>query len=318
MEDVQAQQQMRTARNLVRHATFEAAAADEDPGLYKTRKHQRKSQPYRPHASGGVQLSIFQEFIIYMMFLRRGFACDYLALKFFGSNGAPALRQMRSVLVTWSCAVHGILRDSDWWVYPKDMHKLSSKAFALAREVLAVADCTNVNCQGSDVSELIRQQLFSSYYKHCCGKYCVACSVIGGCVACSTGMGGPAGDHQCILAAGLMSVEKWRVGEGEPRAKLLYDAGVSSRTRVAAKAVRCDLELSGTTRNSAKSNLSYDQRAKNFRVSSLRIRVENFIGIVKNHFKVLGTLFSINDLPIMDKVVFTCFMMHNFKKPIIN
>jgi hypothetical protein len=47
------------------------------------------------------------------------------------------------------------------------------------------------------------------------------------------------------------------------------------------------------------------------------VRVENFIGIVKQRFKILGHTFSVNDLPIMDKVVYLCFMLHNFGSVII-
>ena len=53
-------------------------------------------------------------------------------------------------------------------------------------------------------------------------------------------------------------------------------------------------------------------------MSSLRIRVENFIGIVKQRFKIMGTVTPIADIGMMDKIVYLCFTLHNFGPPIIN
>ena len=94
-----------------------------------------------------------------------------------------------------------------------------------AETILAISDCTNVNTESSDVSELIRQQLYSLYYKHTCAKYNITISRIGGVTCCSPGQGGPASDHTCMEKAGLFEEKKWEVGEGKTWASLLYDAG---------------------------------------------------------------------------------------------
>jgi hypothetical protein len=135
---------------------------------------------------------------------------------------------------------------------------------------------------------------------------------------CARGQGGPADDHQCMVSGGdIFAEQKWTPEAGEPWSKLLYDAGVSRRTKTVAQAAKCDLLTSGIVRNSAKSSLSAIQRKRNFETSSLRIRVENFIGIVKQRFKILTKVHSNRDLPIMDKLVYVCFMLHNFGTPII-
>ena len=144
----------------------------------------------------------------------------------------------------------------------------------------------------------------------------MAVSKIGGCTAVSSGLGGPAGDHQCMEAAGLFEEKRWQRTTG-PEPKLLYDAGVSAKTKTVARAVKCNLITSGIKRNSKASTLSGVQRGTSFRVSSLRIRVENFIGIVKQRFRILGTILPVSDLGIMDKIVYACFMLHNFGHPII-
>jgi len=48
----------------------------------------------------------------------------------------------------------------------------------------------------------------------------------------------------------------------------------------------------------------------------MRIRVENFIGIVKRRFKILTSIVQIEDLGMLDKIVYTCFM-HNFGPPVV-
>lgn len=213
--------------------------------------------------------------------------------------------------------MYEILTTEKWWLHPKDKHRAKSKAFSSEEDVLVISDCTNVDCEGSGLSELVEQQFYSPYYKSCCGKYNVCCSQVGGCVLVSPGMGGPASDHACMVAAGLFESDKWKVDEGEPWPQLLYDAGVSAPTKTAAKLVGCDLVSSGYVRTNAKNTLSYQQRTSNYNISSLRMRVENFIGIIKNRFQLLRTTIQSEDIGMMDELVYLCFMLHNFGTPII-
>ena len=45
--------------------------------------------------------------------------------------------------------------------------------------------------------------------------------------------------------------------------------------------------------------------------------MENFIGIVKQRFRVLSRIHTNSDIPVTGKVVYVCFMLHNFGFPII-
>jgi hypothetical protein len=207
----------------------------------------------------------------------------------------------------------------DWWLAPDEAKELTSTAFAdeRAKDMTKVVDCTGFNCQAGDASELLRPQLYSPYYKSCCGKFCVTMSRVGGCESCSPGMGGPAGDHTVMEADGLFSPEKWKVPVGTSRAQLLYDAGVTTRTKTAAMLAGFEVVTSGIVRKSKLNPLSHIQRSHNFKVSSIRIRVENFIGIVKQRFRILGRPLALADLGMMDRIFYTCFMLHNFGNPIV-
>jgi hypothetical protein len=180
-----------------------------------------------------------------------------------------------------------------------------------------VSDCTNFDCEGSDVNEMTNTQLYSIYYGSTCGKGCVSMSRVGGTVNCGEMMGGPAGDHKAMKAAGLFDPEKWKVGEGERKPQSLYDAGVTAKTKTAAMAAGFVCVTSGIVRKSAKSHLSAIQRSSNFRTASMRIRVENFIGIVKMRYQILKTPLAMSDLGLMNRIFYTCFMLHNFGRPII-
>lgn len=105
--------------------------------------------------------------------------------------------------------------------------------------------------------------------------------------------------------------------EGKPWVQMLWDAGVGGPTRTACLLAGCDLQTSGVKRNSAKNTLSFQQRAGNFKTSSKRIRVENYIGIVKGRFQILGSTLPLTDLGHMDKIVKSCFLLHNFGPQII-
>ena len=74
----------------------------------------------------------------------------------------------------------------------------------------------------------------------------------------------------------------------------------------------CMLETSGVIRDSSKVAPSAVQRMTNFEISRFRIRVENFIGAVKQRFKILGKTLPIEDLALSDRIVQTCFLMYNF------
>ena len=278
------------------------------------RKPKKSRHRYKPSACGNIQLNYFQEFVIYMQFIRQGMDKGQLAMKWFGRKGRNEMARIRSIICTWAAFLFEVLKAEDWWLYPASLNFLKSKTFDCdeGEDVLSVADCTNMNCENSEVSELIRQQLYSMYYKHTCGKFCVAMSRVGGCVAVSPGMGGPANDHECMAAAGLFDPEKWKVEPGESPKKLLYDAGVTHETKTAARKAGFLLITSGDKRKSAKSKFSYQRRWRKYRVSTLRIRVENMIGIVKQKFKILQHVLPIADIGMMDKIVFTCFMLHNF------
>ena len=309
----------RLVKKTTRTDSFRAAAKGDDPKPVPRKATSRTSYAYKPHTHNGVSLSVFQEFLVYMIFLRRGLEKSLLADKFFGSSSKPSLKCINSIIRTYASAVYEILSVEKWWLSPGDIDRAKSKAFAdeFAQQILTIADCTNFNCEGSDMLELIRQQLYSIYYSHECGKYCVGVSKIGGCTVVSPGQGGPASDHQCMEAAGLFDKEKWAVEQGSPEAALLYDAGVSAKTKTLASSVGCSLVTSGMVRKSKASNLSGLQRSTNFNASSLRIRVENFIGILKQRFQILGKILQVSDLGIMDKIVFACCMLHNFGPPII-
>jgi hypothetical protein len=118
-------------------------------------------------------------------------------------------------------------------------------------------------------------------------------------------------------AGGLFEPTKYEVKEGAPLPLHLYDNGVSKRTKAASLDAKFELATSGVVRNSALETLSFQQRQGNFGCSALRIRVENFIGIVKQRFRILRTVIHMDDIGMMDKIVWLCFMLHNFNGPII-
>jgi hypothetical protein len=50
----------------------------------------------------------------------------------------------------------------------------------------------------------------------------------------------------------------------------------------------------------------------------MRIRIENFIGILKQRYKILNSTIVTEDIGIMDEIFFTCCMLQNFGYPTIN
>jgi hypothetical protein len=317
VEEVLAEMKKHDRKHLNRNEEFRnvVSGGERRPVLVKETK--RTPRAYKPHSHAGVCMSVFQEFLLVMGWIRRGTCKLELALKWLGSMDDDATETVRCIIRTWVCALYEIVSKEKWWLLPKDNHRASSSAFADQEDELSIADCTDVKYNNSNISELIGQQLYSPYYKSTCGKYAVACSRIGGATFVSPGMGGPASDHDCMMLGGLFENWRWATAPGAPRCACLYDAGVSQKIKTVARAANCHMKTSGIVRNSKQSPLSAVQRSGNFGCSSRRMRVENFIGIVKQRFKVLGHKFSVSDLPLMDKVVYLCFMLHNFGSVII-
>ena len=282
------------------------------------RKETNHRKRYKPHGVDGVKLTLFQEFCIYMMYLKLGLRTDVLADRWLGNANARTMERIEGVLKTWCAAVYKILKAQTLWLKPEFRDRVKSVAFSNSPNVLCIADCTKVLTESSQQDELIRQQLYSLYYGHTCAKYCVVCSPIGGTLACSYGMGGPADDYVCLDAAGLFEEDKWQVPKGEPKPVMQYDAGATSKTRSRLLHAGCHLETSGSRRATSDTLLSLSGRFGRRKVSGQRMRVENFICIVKNRFQVLKEVISMNRLGMVDKIVYTCFVLHNFANPIIN
>ena len=315
LEEVEREMKKAADKRLGRNGAFRLAAEGVDVDLFKTKPAKRALSSYKPHGD----LNVWQEFIMCMIWIRRGLDKDIIAEKFLGATGKNENKMVNSVLRTWVAALYEFLRVEEWWMYPDEAKELHSMAFSgpEATDFTKVGDCSNVNCEAGDVDELLRPQLWSTYYNNPCGKYLFVMSKIGGTELVSPGMGGPASDHEVMEASGLYDKTLWAVPGSTWTPQMLYDAGVTHRTKTAARAVGFKMNTSGIVRKSKKNALSAAQRSKNFRVSSVRIRVENFIGIVKQRFKILKVPLRQTDLGMMDKIVYICFMLHNFGPAIV-
>ena len=308
---------------LSRTAAFRAVASDRSKDNFvrpRMDKRKRKAPAYTPHSYHGSRLTLLQEFFLVHLYLRRALPKDIIAMKYFGSHSAAAMETVNSVLRTWICATYEILSREDWWVQPgpqSERVRRMSTAFEDSEwaGVTCTADCTNFPCQGNSfhTSNLIQQQLYSSYYKCTCGKGCIGVSCVGGCVAVSLTGGGPMDDHECLDHMGIFDGKKWDCDDSNLHPRMLYDAGVSATTKTAAQNANFDLLLSGIVRHSKQNPLSARQRTLNKHVSSRRIRVENIIGIIKNHAKIITSNLHISELAMMDKIFYICCMLHNFR-----
>ena len=110
------------------------------------------------------------------------------------------------------------------------------------------------------------------YYKACCGKYSVSCSIIGDTESCSPGMGGPTSDHPCMEVTGLFEENKC----ANPSASVSTPVPEHLNTvqefpsKKGGRGRGCALRTSGIVRKSNNNLLSFAQRDTNFSLSSLR------------------------------------------------
>jgi hypothetical protein len=145
-------------------------------------------------------------------------------------------------------------------------------------------------------------------------------SPCGGTLYCCPAQGGPTSDSKFFERAGLYDKEKWVVGDGYPsgtRPIMLYDCGIGVDSICLADEAGFELRTSGVIRKSRKSSQSAVQRIANTQTASMRIRVENFIGLVKKRFLVLGVVHKLEDLPMVERWGWLAFTLHNFSYPII-
>ena len=302
---------------LNRADAFTRSSQGKDPGLYRVHKS-HFSNKYKPHSSNGVQLTYLQEYFMFLQMLRTGWRLKELARTYFRVATDATIRRTRSVLRTWIAGMYEILKVEDLWVYAKDMYHVTSSAFEDTPDILFIADCSKQAIGSSSASRDIRQQTHSIYYGTTVGKYAVACSVIGGTVAVGHCMGGPAEDYECLDQAGLFDKKKYERPVGQARPRGLYDAGVHNKTITAALEAGFVMETSGRRRQSAASVMSLYERQYRYGKSKKRIRVEDFIGIVKKKFQILTDRLPATEMGFVDKIVFVCYALHNFGFPIID
>ena len=170
-----------------------AVATRDMPSPFPRKPVKRKPRPYEPHGTVVVKLTSFQEFLVYMIYLRRLPDKKILSQWWFGDASESTMKQMTSLIRTWVCALSKILKAVNWRLRKENHAKLRSKAFSdpEAKNVVEIGDCTSgVFCQGSSMSELLGQQLYSKYYRGHCGKVAVGCSIIGGTTSCGDLQGG--------------------------------------------------------------------------------------------------------------------------------
>lgn len=78
-----------------------------------------------------------------------------------------------------------------------------------------------------------------------------------------------------------------------------------------------DVKINIPTVMKGMTRLSQPQRLDDFTVSSKRVHVERVIGYAKT-FKLIHKVLPYNLLPLSNKIVYICFALLNFRKPIVN
>ena len=70
-ETVKANQKKKDLQAQGRSKAFRLAAQGKDHGLFQRKPTKRAANEYKPHGHKGVKLNVWQEFILYMIWIRR-------------------------------------------------------------------------------------------------------------------------------------------------------------------------------------------------------------------------------------------------------
>ena len=200
---------------------------------------------------------------------------------------------------------------------------------AEANNVGQIADCTNADVGGCQVSNPLAANLMNSeYYGGTVGKYLVCCSRCGGLTVISQTFGGAkANDERLMESAVFFPKCNWCYtcdqcdGELICRCKLthgvFYDVGVGMGLvgRCKRHGFRC--LRSGEKRQSKDTLLSNVGSTFRSRIASCRIRVENKIGVSKNRCAVLSTRLPVQQMAHQHKVVYVAYVLLNFNPPMM-
>lgn len=154
-----------------------------------------------------------------------------------------------------------------------------------------------------------QQQTFSTYKNRNTVKVLIGITPKGAVSYVSDCFGGAASDRSIIEQADLLKYAGSLFEKGD---SIMADKGFLVQDLFAT----FDVKINTPTLMRGKTHLSQDQRLNDVAISSQRVHVERVIGYAKT-FKLIQGVVPYNLLPLINKIVFVCFLLVNFRRPIV-
>ena len=128
-----------------------------------------------------------------------------------------------------------------------------------------------------------RAQVYPHYKKHSTSKFFIACTPLRAVSFVSKAWGGRVSDVELVKNSGFISCQYHHPGD-----QILADRGF---TLVDEFAAGCGVELITPSFCRGKKQLTAKEVEMSRQISSIRIRIERIIGLIKNRYRILdGTL----------------------------
>ena len=293
---------------------------------FKTRL--RSAHPYK----GTSKLHVEQECIITLMKYTKNWPLKCLAHKFLGSYDEAAVKVIRNVLITWTAFLNAVLKSEQWWVDPDVCHKVRNVMPKVSSVVWDyIGDCTICRSEALGSNRDANTWLYGAYYSSRGGKYAIVIVPNGAIVGTSTTFGAGTGDRKIMRHMGVFDSQPFRrltctcenFGEDDCQAcrkpaVFAYDAAVTDAVIGEFRDAKVDILVSGVRKEHKDDKLECGPRSLAQYISSERIKVECVIGMGKQEFKVLSDRVPSWWVPQIDKIVFNCCMLHNFRYRVLN
>lgn len=202
-------------------------------------------------------------------------------------------RTVSKIVVSWSKHLYKCFHKIDFW----------NLATASPEQYNIILDCTEFRIERSS-DPIIQQATYSTYYGTNTFKVLIGCSENGEITFVSDVYGGSISDRKITEVSGLLHLM-------QDEQFVLADRGFDISDVLEEKGVHLNIPPFKHGKQ-----LSEEDVMKTRLIANRRIIVENLIGVAKKH-KILTDRISVSMWPIINEIVYNCFMVCNFKENIV-
>lgn len=245
-------------------------------------------------------LDPLNQFFLTLIILRQNKTHYELSLQF-----GITLKEVSNIFITWVKFMKLQWAEIPQWPSKELVHFFTPHDFRNKfRGTRGIMDGTEIPIEKPSIPTA-QQSTFSTYKNKSTIKTVVYASPAGLTTYVSPAYGGSTSDRQVIERSNLVNM-------CDPGDSIMADKGFDIQDILAAYRILLNIPHFFKKRN----QLSGQTIIEDKKISSKRVNIERVIGLAKT-YKILRGPLRNSEIKLADEIIFICFMLSNFRKPIV-